>query len=159
MKAELPLVEHRWCAVHIFSIWKKIWRGSDVHQQYWRCAKSFYEQHFTDQLKKLNDLASGSIEHLLTYPPHTWCRSYFSFSSKCDSIENNMCESYNGHLVKARNKHILGMLEWMRVDVMNRLYTKRDDVMKWCTDVSPSTIERLDKKMERASQCIVEMEW
>ena len=67
-----------------------------------------------------------------------------------------MCESYNGHLVKTRNKYILRMLEWMRVDVMNRLYTKRDDVMKWCTDVSPSTIERLDKNMDRASQCIIE---
>ena len=56
--------------------------------------------------------------------------TYFNFSFKCDAVKNNMCESYNGHLVKARNKHILGMLEWMRVDDMNRLHTKRDDAMK-----------------------------
>ena len=70
------------------------------------------------------------MQYLLTYPPHTWCMLYFSFHSKCDSVDNNMCESFNGHLVKARQKHILAMLDWVRIDAMNRLHEKRVEANK-----------------------------
>ena len=133
--------------MHIYMAWQKRWRAIDFRQQFWKCAKSPYEQCFNDQLEKLDELGSGSVQHLLTYPPHTWCRSYFSFHSKCDSVDNNMCESFNGHLVKARQKHILAMLDWVRVDAMNRLYKKRVEANKWFCQVSPSACAKLNKNI------------
>ena len=156
VKQELPLAEHRWCAMHIYMSWQKRWRGIDFRQQFWRCAKSPYEQLFHDQLEKLNATGTGSVEHLLTYPPHTWCRSYFSFHSKCDYLDNDMCESFNGHLVKARQKHIIGMLDWVRVDAMKRIHEKRDAAHKWYYNFSPSACGKLNKNIKRASMCTIE---
>ena len=58
-----------------------------------------------------------------------------------------MCESFNGHLVKARQKHILAMLDWVRVDAMNRLYKKRVEANKWFCQVSPSACAKLNKNI------------
>ena len=85
---------------------------------------------FNDQLEKLDEIGTGSVEHLLTYPPHTWCRFYCSFHSKCDSVDNNMGKSYNGHLVKARTKNIIAMLDCLRVDSMKRVHEKREATKK-----------------------------
>ena len=142
--------------MHIYMAWQKRWRGSDFRQQFWRCAKSPFEQMFTDQLEKLDSLGTGTVEHLLTYPPHTWCRSYFSFNSKCDTVCNNMSESFNGHLVKARQKHIIAMLDFLIVDAMKRIHEKREAASKWFCNVSPSACAKLNKNIERAAMCTIE---
>ncbi|XP_050217382.1 uncharacterized protein LOC126668213 [Mercurialis annua] len=110
IKEEFHEAEHRWCAQHIFMRWQKRWNGGDFRKQFWMCARSTFEESFQDQLEDMDALVNGSIEHLLTYPTHTWCNAYFRFHSKCDSVDNNMCESFNGDLLAARKLHILGLL-------------------------------------------------
>ena len=68
-----------------------------------------------------------------------------------------MCESFNGHLVKARQKHILAILDWVSVDAMNRLHEKIVEANKWFCQVSPSAYAKLNKNMERAALC--HLEW
>ncbi|XP_050211777.1 uncharacterized protein LOC126661938 [Mercurialis annua] len=124
IKDTLPEAEHRWCAQHIFMRWQKRWRGGN-----------------------------GSVEHLLTYPPHTWCKAYFAFHSKCDVVDNNMCESFNGDLLDARKMHILSLLEWIKKDAVSRIHRIRMECVKWFTGVSPSSVMLLEKNMNRACGC------
>ena len=44
---------------------------------------------------------------------------------------NNLSESFNSMIVKARDKPILSMLEWIRVRLMSRLYIKKIDIEKY----------------------------
>ncbi|XP_050236339.1 uncharacterized protein LOC126686344 [Mercurialis annua] len=83
-------------------------------------------------------------------------RPFLAYHSKCDAVDNNMCESFNGDLLEARKMHILSLLEWVRKDAMNRIYRKRMECVKWFTHVSPSSITLLEKNLNRACKCHVE---
>ncbi|KAH0694146.1 hypothetical protein KY285_021243 [Solanum tuberosum] len=41
----LPDCEQRMCARHIWSNWQKNWKGEERRKQFWRCAKSSFEEH------------------------------------------------------------------------------------------------------------------
>lgn len=69
-------------------------------------------------------------ELLERWPVNGWCQALFSDMIKCKSIDNNMCETFNGVLVEARSKPIIGMLEEIRQYVMNRLVVKKDYTLK-----------------------------
>ena len=48
-------------------------------------------------------------------------------------------------ILKSRDKPILAMLEWIRVRLMTRLYTKRGGIQKYARKLCPSIQDRLDK--------------
>jgi hypothetical protein len=52
--------------------------------------------------------------------PHHWSRAWFKLGSECDSVENNICESFNKWIVQSRYLPIISMLEAIRRKVMVR---------------------------------------
>ena len=64
----LPEVEHRMCAQHILSAWRKKWRGDERRKKFWECAYSTFKGKFKDNLIELDKLGEGIIEDLLCYP-------------------------------------------------------------------------------------------
>jgi len=45
--------------------------------------------------------------------------------SKCDVIVNNMTETFNVDIVHARTKHLIDILEDIRMDLIKRIMVKR----------------------------------
>lgn len=74
----------------------------------------------------MDKIGSGSVEDLLKYPPPTWTSAFFLFTCKSDVVDNNMCEAFNGKILEVRSKHIISMLEDIRVYIMNRITKKRE---------------------------------
>ncbi|XP_075091562.1 uncharacterized protein LOC142171762 [Nicotiana tabacum] len=68
-------------------------RGEERRKQFWRCAKASYEVKFKEELEAMNKLGYKICEDLLKYDKEYWCRAYFREDSKCDVIENSMCET------------------------------------------------------------------
>ncbi|WVZ51299.1 hypothetical protein U9M48_002454 [Paspalum notatum var. saurae] len=52
--------------------------------------------------------------------PKDWSGAWFRLGSNCDSVDNNMCESFNKWIVEARFYPIITMLEAIRRKVMNQ---------------------------------------
>ena len=52
-------------------------------------------------------------------------QAFLQTFSKCDSIDNNMAESFNSWILGPSNKTIVTMLEEIRVKVMNRVSKSR----------------------------------
>ena len=48
-------------------------------------------------------------------------------------------------ILKFRDKPILAILEWIRVRLMNRFYTKREEIQKYAGKLCPSIQDRLEK--------------
>ena len=69
-------------------------------------------------------MAFGCVQDLLVYPPRTWCRAFISTAPMSDVIDNNMCESFNSIILDARVRHIVHILEKIRITMMNRLKTR-----------------------------------
>ncbi|XP_016444572.2 uncharacterized protein LOC107769828 [Nicotiana tabacum] len=55
----------------------------------------------------MNKLGYKICEDLLKYDKEYWCRAYFRDDSKCEVIENNMCETFNSWIIGPRHKMIL----------------------------------------------------
>ncbi|KAL7253648.1 hypothetical protein ACSBR1_008065 [Camellia fascicularis] len=63
--------------------------------------------------------------------PPVFQRSHFSPRSRCDTLVNNMCESFNNNILEARDKPIISMLEWIRRRVMHKIQIKKEGMEKY----------------------------
>jgi len=48
---------------------------------------------------------------------------------------NNLSESFNSMILRARDKPIVSMLEWIRTRLMSRLYIKRVGIERYKHDI------------------------
>lgn len=95
--------------------------------------------------KKVDD---DGFDHLRKHNPKLWSKAFFSTDSKCDAVENNMCETFNGLIVEARYEPIIGMLEDIRVEVMVRMQKRREMMMKWEGELCPKIILTLEENKQ-----------
>ncbi|XP_074284368.1 uncharacterized protein LOC141608938 [Silene latifolia] len=64
-----------------------------------------------------------------------------------------MAQTFNAYIISARTKHIIYMLEEIRVALMQRLVKKKTEMEKKCTFVCPRVQEKLEKEKELAAMC------
>ena len=69
-------------------------------------------------MKEMQDLDAKAWEFLEKKDPKYFCRLYFSTHAKCDSVDNNMAEIFNGSIVEARYLPIVSMLREIFKTVM-----------------------------------------
>ncbi|XP_075077376.1 uncharacterized protein LOC142164098 [Nicotiana tabacum] len=102
-----------------------------------------FEVYFSKKLDEMDQLGGDIVQDLLKYNKETWCRAYFKEHSKCDVMENNMCEIFNSWILTARHKSIITMLEEIRIKCMERMNSMREFSGKWVGDISPMAMEIL----------------
>ncbi|XP_050222659.1 uncharacterized protein LOC126672747 [Mercurialis annua] len=107
MREYLPEVEHRRCARHVYAALAKQWKGEDRKIGFWTCAKSTFKQQLTQNFEKLELLGGGMVSHVLQYDVETFCKVYFKTSTKCDVIDNNLAETFNGWILDARSLFVV----------------------------------------------------
>ncbi|XP_049389222.1 uncharacterized protein LOC125853550 [Solanum stenotomum] len=144
----LPNAERRMCARHIWANWQKRWRGEERRKAFWRCAKASFEVKLRDEFEYLGKLGDRICEALLGYNKEYWCRALFSERSKCDVVENNMCETFNSWIVGPRHKSVISMLE----DIRHKMMDRHGDMIKfvdtWIGDISPMARLILEENKE-----------
>ncbi|XP_059306965.1 uncharacterized protein LOC132058500 [Lycium ferocissimum] len=151
----LPNAEHRKCARHIWANWQKDWKGEERRKQFWRVSKASFEVKLKEELTKLDKLGKDICEDLLQFNKEHWCRAYFREHSKCDVVENNMCETFNSWILVARHKSIITMLEEIRHKVMTRHVEMRRFAETWITDISPMARVMLEENKKLSNKCEV----
>lgn len=77
-----------------------------------------------------------------TEPKH-WCKAFFDTNIKCDVVDNNLSEAFNGRCMEARCKAILSMLADIRIMFMNRMHTQRDVCAMWTRNYGPRIVHKL----------------
>ncbi|WMV26536.1 hypothetical protein MTR67_019921 [Solanum verrucosum] len=137
----LPNAEQRMCARHVLANWSKNWKGIERRNCFWRCAKSTYEQKLKRNLDHMEKLGTGICDDLLWYNIERWSKLYFKFFSCCDSVDNNMAESFNSWILGPRHKTIITMLEEINIKVMRRIGQLREFCDTWITNISPMALK------------------
>lgn len=120
----------------------------------WDCAKASHPKKFKDIIEALRKKSLGVVNWLQDKPAYQWSRSHFSSYPKCDVLTNNLCESFNNMIKRAREKLILSMLEDIRDLLMKRLNIKRTMCQKWFGDLCPNALQRLERAKKYARDCI-----
>ncbi|XP_059289154.1 uncharacterized protein LOC132042636 isoform X2 [Lycium ferocissimum] len=151
----LPDAAHRRCARHIWSNWHQEWKGEERRKQFWRCSKASFEVKFRSELDKMSKLGKDICADLLHYPEKSWVRAYFKEHSKCDVVENNMCETFNSWILSCRHKSIITMLEEIRRKIMTRQCDMIKFANTWIAEISPMARLTLEDNKEMARGCKV----
>ena len=106
----------------------------------WRCASTTSVREFDRAMEHLKSLNEKAWKHLVGVEPAQWTRPHFCPRALTDFLVNKLSESFNSMIVKAKNKPILSMLEWIRVKLMSKMYIKKIDIEKvWWQVVSKHT--------------------
>ncbi|XP_060190213.1 uncharacterized protein LOC132619282 isoform X2 [Lycium barbarum] len=104
-------------------------------------------------MKQLDEPAAKDL--ISRYPPETWCRAYLDTVCKNQGVDNNFTESFNSWILEARYKPIIGMLDDIRIKVMNMLRENDEFVNKWYSLVSPNTMKLYNEYLKIAQVCKV----
>ena len=126
-----------------------------MKKKFFICAWSTFPEEFEDNLKKLGEVNKKSAEDLLKYNPATWCRAFFSSRCKSDVVDNNMCETFNSTILKARFKPIISMLDEIRTAALQRLGVNKSLVDKWNSEWSPECMDIFQENRSIACGCSV----
>ncbi|CAH9133858.1 unnamed protein product [Cuscuta epithymum] len=148
----LPEVEHRRCARHLYAIWRRAHPGLELQRQFWKCCKSASKREFDQNLEVLKALSLTGHEDILKVDPKFWCRAFFNRDIKCETVDNNLCEAFNGVIVPARSLFGYTQLEYIRKLVMQRLIKNKNLGDKWVGDLGPRIRRRINKFVESSNK-------
>ncbi|KAL2928013.1 Leucine--tRNA ligase [Bienertia sinuspersici] len=151
----LPKAEHRHCARHIFAHWHRKFRGDEMKIQFWKIAKSYSISDHNEAMEELTAMNPIAATPLKAYNPQCFFRAYMDPTINFDAFTNNMAETFNGYIINARTKHIIYMMEDIRVSLMKRMVTKRQDMEKQASLLCPRIQSMLEKEKDKAAYCEV----
>ncbi|GJT81674.1 heat stress transcription factor B-4-like protein [Tanacetum coccineum] len=103
IKTIYPSVEHRYCLRHIHENIKQGWCGQAYKDLLWRAAYSINVRDFEKCTLELKTMNPKEHEWLNKIPTEHWARSHFSGRAKSDLLLNNICEVFNGKIVRGGN--------------------------------------------------------
>ncbi|XP_076910448.1 uncharacterized protein LOC143568095 [Bidens hawaiensis] len=147
--------EHRNCAMHIYANWHKTYKEDDLKELYWRATRSHSVPDFKKAIREMRQVNADATEAILKQNPKCFCRCYLNTQTKTDVIVNNMVETINGYILQSRSKHIINMLEDIRLSIMTRLVKKQKEMSAKNVFVCPMIQKKLDREKDKAFKCTV----
>ena len=151
----IPEAEHRMCARHIYANWRKQHREKKLQKMFWACAKSFDRSQFNYNKAKLAQKSPEGARDIMNTAPEHWSRAYFKLGSWCDSVENNMCESFNNAIMRSRFYPVITSHEIIRKKVMARIQENRGKSATWSGTICPNIFKKLKLNIKRSANCQV----
>jgi len=102
--------------------------------------------------KLAKETRPGAQAIVNTHPQH-WSRAWFRLGSNCDSVDNNLCESFNKWIVEARYFPIITMLEAIRRKVMVRIQEQRDKSDRLMGRICPNKMKKMNTYIKMSAYC------
>ena len=116
-------------------------------------AKSTTVEEFNMHMDEIKGISPLAHSDLLKTEPRYWSRAFFDTITKCDMVDNNLSECFNSWIVEARYKPILELLDDIRLQVMERLYKKRDWMSGVESTLCPRIVRKLNYSIEGTKFC------
>ncbi|XP_039145515.1 uncharacterized protein LOC120282728 [Dioscorea cayenensis subsp. rotundata] len=82
-----------------------------------------------------------------------WC-NYLFRGQRWGEMYSNVAESFNAGIKEARHLHVCNMVDEIRFKMMNLMYKRRENSMKWETHLCPEIHKKIEKTIEE-SRCLV----
>ncbi|KAF7802177.1 Sporozoite surface protein 2 [Senna tora] len=114
----LPRVNHRFCVRHMYNYSRKKFPSIHLKNLMWKAAKATFPQEWERAMLEIQKVNESAYQHLKQIPPRFWTKLAFRPGLKSDQLLNNMCETFNAIILKAREKPIVTMLDDIKVYLM-----------------------------------------
>lgn len=148
-----PMAEHRNCARHIYANWRKKYREKDWQKLFWACAKAPCTMLFNLARAKLAQCTPDGARDVMNTDPQHWSRAWFRLGSCCDSVDNNISETFNKWIVEARLYPVITMFETIRQQIMIRIQEMRSEMESWTGIICPKVLKKLQKSIDYSAYC------
>ncbi|WVZ75505.1 hypothetical protein U9M48_023551 [Paspalum notatum var. saurae] len=151
----VPNAEHRMCARHIYANWRKKHTDKELQKKWWACAKSPNRSLFNYNRARLAQETPEEAQDMMKTSPEHWSRAYFRLGSNCDSVDNNLCESFNNCIMDARFFPVISMSEAIKNKLMVRIQENRARAQNWAGTICPNIFKKLKVNIIRSRNCDV----
>ncbi|KAF7813332.1 uncharacterized protein G2W53_034308 [Senna tora] len=146
-----PRAEHRFCMRHLWSNYSKDYKGKELKDAMWACARATTSQQFEKCMLDVKKLSEGAWRWLNRLDPKVWSHHAFRILPKNWSLTSNMCEQFNAKITKYRAKPVLTMAEEIRCKVMRKITKEKEKMMRYHGPIVPKVQNKLEK-MKRESR-------
>ncbi|GJS17102.1 mutator type transposase [Tanacetum coccineum] len=149
--------EHRYCLRHIHENMKQGWCGQAYKDLLWTTASATNVKDFKKCMLELKTMNSKAREWLNRIPAKHWARSHFSGRAKSDLLLNNICEVFNGKIIRGRDKPVITLLEYIREYCMKRIVNVQGVIDK-CTGPLTPTATRIMESIKKEAH-LIKVQW
>ncbi|XP_009110756.1 uncharacterized protein LOC103836262 isoform X2 [Brassica rapa] len=150
----LPRVEHRMCARHIYGNLKKVHPNrADMKGLFWKVAKSYNTAQYNKRVDHVKAYDMDVYNSMMMKNPKNCSLAYFSSTSSCDDVSNNISESFNHAIDPARYMPFVEMLETIRRKAMLRIEARKLISMKHKGKFSIKAVERVELEQTKIRLC------
>ncbi|XP_010553815.2 PREDICTED: uncharacterized protein LOC104823792 [Tarenaya hassleriana] len=150
----LPFAHHRMCTRHICANWRKSFKDLELKRLFWAAANSFHEGEFQKHMEAVKNYNQLAYEALIRSRPKQWVRAFFSLDSKCDDVNNNLSESFNGSIREARMRPMIDILESIRRQTMQRIAKRQRQSSSCITPFPPDVMDDIEVVRQRSVYCM-----
>ena len=81
---------------------------------------------FKQIVEDLKLTSSKATEDFLSQDPRSFYRAFIRTTCKCDYVVNNMDKTFKAYIIHTRSKHLMYMLEDIRMALMERMAIKKE---------------------------------
>ncbi|CAI9287734.1 unnamed protein product [Lactuca saligna] len=96
VKDLFPEIEHRQCAKHVLSNFKKKFLGAQYEKLFWKACKASTEPLFNSAMKEIRMISPAAYVHLMGRNPNSWSRAFFQLGRGCDARMCNLRQKGSG---------------------------------------------------------------
>nr|GEX34456.1 hypothetical protein [Tanacetum cinerariifolium] len=150
IKTVYPSVERRYCLRHIHENIKQGWCGQAYKDLLCRVASATNVKDFEKYMLELKTINPKAHEWLNKILVEHWARSYFLGRVKSDLLLNNICEVFNGKIVKGRDKRVIILLEYIGEYCMKRTVNVQGVVDKCIGPLAPTATRIMESIKKKA---------
>nr|XP_043633496.1 uncharacterized protein LOC122604691 [Erigeron canadensis] len=151
-----PDVEHRECIRHLYSNFKKHFRGEFFNSRLYGAAMTYSVSQHDKLLGEIGSVSKEAITYLNENHKRVWSRCKFGTLAKCDYITNNTSESFNSWIGEFRYLLVLDLLDSIREKLMVQFDKKRRTIRKWKGMLVPKAknyLRRVSKNLGEYTVC------
>lgn len=152
-----PLAEHRNCARHVYCNWKKQFKGATLKNMFWKAVRSTYQQEWNEAVEEMKAENQRAYENFIERDPSKFCKAFISTHCVSDMIDNNVSETFNGYIVRARTKHLIHMIEDIRAALRERQYVKLEMIKKVTDKICPNIRKKIEKLKQQSRFCMASL--
>ncbi|GKB45577.1 hypothetical protein Tco_0896330 [Tanacetum coccineum] len=112
---------------------------------------------FEKCMLKLKTINPKAHEWLNKIPAKHWAISHFSGKAKSDLLLNNICEVFNGKIVRGRDKLVITLLEYIREYCMKRIVNVKGVIYKCTGPLTPNATRIMESIKKEAH--LIKVRW
>ncbi|CAN1825485.1 hypothetical protein LINPERHAP1_LOCUS31190 [Linum perenne] len=137
------------------------WDVAAAKEAFWKAVYASNEVEYDAHANKLKELQEEgtdkkAYDDFLRQEPKSFCRAFLSTDAKSDSVESNICESFNNAIVRFRDLRVIKMLEGIRSYIMVRMVEQHNAFKRMKDAICPTILEQIEWTKLEARTCIIQ---